>query len=204
MDESRKEHWEKVYETKTPDQVSWTQHVPQPSLDLINNLQLPTSANIIDIGGGDSRLVDFLLDAGFENITVLDISDKALQRAKQRLGKRAEKVTWIESDILMFKPERKYDLWHDRAAFHFLTTTEQTSAYARIAEAAVAGYMIVGSFSDEGPEKCSGLPISRYSETSLPAVFKNAFRKINCFKEDHNTPFNTVQNFVFCSFERIR
>lgn len=204
MDESRKEHWEKVYETKTPDQVSWTQHVPQPSLDLIKNLQLPTSANIIDIGGGDSRLVDFLLDAGFENITVLDISDKALQRAKQRLGKRAEKVTWIESDILMFKPERKYDLWHDRAAFHFLTTPEQTSAYVRIAEAAVAGYMIIGSFSDEGPEKCSGLPVSRYSETSLPAVFKNTFRKINCFKEDHNTPFNTVQNFLFCSFERIR
>lgn len=204
MNESRKDHWENVYETKTPDQVSWTQNIPQTSLDLINDLQLPKSANIIDIGGGDSRLVDFLLDAGFENITVLDISDNALQRAKQRLGTKAEKVTWIVSDILDFEPRRTYDLWHDRAALHFLTTSEQITEYVRIAESAISGYMIIGGFSEEGPAKCSGLPVNRYSEITLPAVFSNTFRKIKCFKEDHRTPFNTVQNFLFCSFERIR
>lgn len=202
MGETTKEHWEKVYETKTPDQVSWTQKVPQTSLDFIHSFNLAKTAKIIDIGGGDSKLVDYLLDEGFENITVLDISRSALDKAKQRLGRKAEKVNWVISDITEFQPHETFDLWHDRATFHFLTTVEQVGKYVAIARKAVSGYLTIGTFSDRGPDKCSGLFIKKYGEDNLVAEFQDGFEKIRCLTEDHITPFDTTQNFLFCSFKR--
>jgi len=201
MDEY-KQHWETVYQTKQANEVSWTQEVPQTSLDFIRSLNLPKSASIIDIGGGDSKLVDFLLDEGYENLTVLDISATALERAKARLGERAEKVNWIVADITDFKPDTSYDVWHDRAAFHFLTENEQIEKYLNIVHAAVTGFLLIGTVSEDGPKKCSGLEIKQYSGTSLENVFKRDFTKIACKTEDHITPFNTIQNFTFCSFKR--
>jgi cyclopropane fatty-acyl-phospholipid synthase-like methyltransferase len=202
MNSDAKQHWETVYETKNPEQVSWTQDVPKTSLNFIHSFGLMKSAKIIDIGGGDSKLVDFLLDENFENITVLDVSAKALDKAKQRLGKRADKVTWIVSDITYFKPDTSYDVWHDRAMFHFLTTKEQIAAYLNTARKAVTGYLIIGTFSNNGPKKCSGLNVQQYSEKTLTDELRNGFDKINCITEDHVTPFKTIQNFLFCSFKR--
>ncbi|REC43384.1 class I SAM-dependent methyltransferase [Chryseobacterium pennipullorum] len=198
-----KNHWEHVYETKTPDQVSWTQEKPKTSLDFIRSFALGKDARIIDIGGGDSNLADFLLEEGYENITVLDISAKALDRAKQRLGEAAGKVKWIVSDITSFEPAETYDIWHDRAAFHFLTTPEQVSKYIDIAEKNVRGYMILGTFSKNGPAKCSGLNIQQYDELSLSEKFEPSFEKIKCLTEDHTTPFDTIQNFIFCTFKKL-
>lgn len=197
-----KNHWETVYRTKNPSQVSWTQKIPQTSLSFIKSLNLSKNAPIIDIGGGDSKLVDFLLDEGFTDISVLDISGKALKRAKQRLGKKSENITWIESDITEFKPERSYDLWHDRAAFHFLTDRKKIDKYLETVRKAVDGYLIIGAFSENGPKKCSGLDIVQYSEETLPQLLKNGFKKLKCITVDHTTPFDTTQNFVFCSFKK--
>ncbi|MDD5151140.1 MAG: class I SAM-dependent methyltransferase [Flavobacterium sp.] len=202
MEISRKNHWETVYETKQPNEVSWTQEKPKTSLDFIYETKLGKSAKIIDVGGGDSKLVDFLLAAGYENITVLDISSKALEKAKKRLGKNAEKINWIVADITEFKPETTYDIWHDRAAFHFLTMQEQVETYAGIVEKWVSGFLIIGTFSENGPKKCSGLEIKQYSESELENQFLNRFKKLKCSKEDHITPFETVQNFTFCVFEK--
>ncbi len=202
MKNEKKNHWEKVYETKQPNEVSWTQGIPQTSLDFIHSLKLPKSAKIIDVGGGDSRLVDFLIDEGFENITVLDISDKALERAKKRLGKKAKNVNWVVSDVTDYEPETYFDVWHDRATFHFLTTTEEISAYINLARKAVKGFMTIGTFSENGPQKCSGLDIKQYSELELQEQLDGGFEKIKCITEDHQTPFGTTQNFLFCSFKR--
>jgi ubiquinone/menaquinone biosynthesis C-methylase UbiE len=202
--ETRKEHWEKVYATKQPNEVSWTQELPKTSLDFVHSFNLPKSASIIDIGGGDSKLVDNLLDEGFQNITVLDISEKAIKRAKQRLGDRAKKVNWIESDVTEFHPSTVYDCWHDRATFHFLTSSNDVNTYLAIARQSVpsGGGMVIGTFSDKGPKKCSMLDVHQYTEEELQQQLKNGFKKIKCVTEDHITPFNTTQNFLFCSFKR--
>lgn len=200
--EENKKHWETVYETKTPEQVSWTQEVPKTSIEFIQSFGLNKNAKIIDVGGGDSNLVDFLLEQGYENITVLDISKAALERAKKRLGKNAEKVKWIESDILDFMPAESFDIWHDRAAFHFLTKTEQIETYISTARNSVSGYLTIGTFSENGPKKCSGLDITQYSESELSETLANGFEKLKCINEDHKTPFDTIQNFTFCSFKR--
>jgi SAM-dependent methyltransferase len=202
MKETSQHHWDTVYKTKEPDQVSWTQDVPKTSLDFIHSFALSKTAKIIDIGGGDSKLVDYLLDEGFENITVLDISAEGLEKAKKRLGERAGKVTWVVCDITAFHPESKFDLWHDRATFHFLTTSEQVAKYMNTARQSVSGFLTIGTFSDNGPEKCSGLQIKQYSEEKLSAEFQNGFDKIRCITEDHITPFDTKQNFLFCSFKK--
>lgn len=203
MDTERKKHWETIYETKNPDEVSWTQDIPKTSLDFINSFQLPKSVKIIDIGGGDSKLVDYLLDQGYENLTVLDISEKALEKAKIRLGDKAKKINWIVSDITLFEPDTTFDIWHDRATFHFLTSPEQVSKYMEIAKKSVKEYLIIGTFSENGPKKCSGLDIKQYSEETLTAVLQDNFDKIRCVTEDHKTPFGTTQNFLFCSFKKI-
>ena len=202
---SYKSHWEKIYATKRQDEVSWYQPTPRVSLDFITELNIPKDASIIDIGGGDSYLVDNLLTAGFTNITVLDISGAAINKAKQRLGKKAEKINWIVSDINDLFVDKKFDCWHDRAAFHFLTTEDQIQKYLTIAQDHISknGRMIIGTFSTAGPEKCSGLPIKQYSEQTLSGVLKNWFEKIKCITTDHITPFNTIQNFLFCSFKKI-
>jgi ubiquinone/menaquinone biosynthesis C-methylase UbiE len=197
-----KKHWETVYETKNPDQVSWTQETPETSLEFIHSFGLKKTAKIIDIGGGDSTLVDCLLDAGFENISVLDISAKALEKAKNRLGEKANKVQWIASDITDFKPNTTFDVWHDRATFHFLTSPDQIKKYMSIARKSVNGFLTIGTFSQNGPKKCSGLQIKQYNEGQLTSELKNGFNKIKCVTEDHLTPFGTTQNFLFCSFKR--
>jgi 2-polyprenyl-3-methyl-5-hydroxy-6-metoxy-1,4-benzoquinol methylase len=200
--DERKSHWENVYTTKQPHEVSWTQEVPTTSLKIINSFNLDKSAGIIDIGGGDSNLVDFLLSDGYTNITVLDISGEALARAKKRLGAKADNVKWIESDITEFKPTEQYAVWHDRAAFHFLTTPEQIANYVATAAKAVTGYLAIGTFSENGPKRCSGLDITQYSEEKLENTFTASFKKTDCLTEDHTTPFNTTQNFIFCSFKK--
>lgn len=199
---NKKNHWEAVYENKRPDQLSWTQEVPTTSLDFIASVGAIKTAKIIDIGGGDSKLVDCLLAQGFENITVLDISEKALDKAKFRLGANAKKVNWVVADITDYAPDSPFDIWHDRATFHFLTTTEQVSRYLATARQSITGFMTIGTFSTLGPTTCSGLPIKQYSEEFLTASLKNGFAKIRCVLEDHQTPFNTTQNFLFCSFKR--
>jgi trans-aconitate methyltransferase len=198
---SQKTHWENVYKTKNTNEVSWTQKVPQTSLDFIKSFNVEKSAPIIDIGGGESNLVDFLIEEGFTDITVLDISEEALEKAKKRLGLKANNVKWIVTDITTFTPDRQYKVWHDRATFHFLTTNSEIQTYLSIAKMAINGYIAIGTFSENGPQKCSGLEIKQYSETQLQTVFSNEFEKIECVNENHTTPFNTVQNFTFCSFK---
>ena len=203
MENSIKKHWETVYETKNPNQVSWTQEIPKTSLNLIHSFNINKNAKIIDIGGGDSKLVDFLLEEGFQNITVLDISQKAIEKAQLRLGEKAKKVNWIVSNITDFKPPTQYDVWHDRAAFHFLTSQEQINKYLEIVKKAVSGYLIIGTFSENGPLKCSGLEIKQYSKETITELFQNEFQVLECFTEDHLTPFDTIQNFIFCSFKKL-
>lgn len=202
MKNETKNHWEKVYQTKEPNEVSWTQKVPQTSLNFIHSFKLPKTAKIIDVGGGDSKLVDYLLDEGYENLTVLDISATALERAKKRLGDKAKNVNWVVSDVTDYEPETAFDVWHDRATFHFLTTTEEIAAYLELVRKTVVGFMTIGTFSDAGPKKCSGLNIKQYSELELQQQLEAAFEKIRCITEDHQTPFGTKQNFLFCSFKR--
>jgi SAM-dependent methyltransferase len=201
-DSIKKNHWETVYETKNPDQVSWTQELPIDSIELIELFNVTKKASIIDVGGGDSKLVDYLLREGYEHITVLDISAKAIEKAKNRLGEQAKKVNWIVCDITKFEPKEKYDVWHDRATFHFLTTNQQIEKYIAIVNDAVSCYLSIGTFSNSGPTKCSGLDIIQYNEEKLTSLFNNGFEKINCKTKDHITPFNTIQNFLFCSFKR--
>jgi 2-polyprenyl-3-methyl-5-hydroxy-6-metoxy-1,4-benzoquinol methylase len=202
--ESEKDHWEKVFETKDPNEVSWFQVYPKTSVAFLELFNMPLNANIIDVGGGDSHFVDALLEKGYKNVYVLDISSKAIERAKKRLGDNAAKVHWIVSDIVDFKPEIKFDFWHDRAAFHFLTSEEKIHQYVSIAENAINknGYLILGTFSESGPKKCSGLEIKQYNERSMSFLFEINFERIRCITEDHITPFNTIQNFLFCSFKR--
>ena len=201
---SQKEHWEKVFETKQETEVSWYQQLPKTSLDFISKLNISKDAKIIDIGGGDSYLVDALLEQGFTNITLLDISAKAIDRIKNRLGAKANKVTFIVSDILDFNPVETYDLWHDRASFHFQTDAHQIEKYADIVSKAIVnnGHVVIGTFSENGPKKCSGLDITQYSEAKMKAVFESKFDLLDSFTEDHATPFDTIQNFIFCSFKR--
>lgn len=200
----KKAHWENVFSTKTEKEVSWYQEYPKTSVDFITALQLSLDAKIIDIGGGDSYLMDALLDLGYTNLTLLDISAKAIERIKSRLGDNASKVTFIVSDILDFEPSERYDFWHDRACFHFLTQSDDVANYSKIVSQAVAhdGKLFIGTFSDEGPKKCSGLEITQYNMESLRLVFERDFELSGCFTEEHPTPFDTTQNFLFCGFNR--
>jgi len=199
---NKKEHWENVFATKKETEVSWFQKMPERSLDFIENLGIAKDAKIIDIGGGDSYLIDVLLKNGFTNLTLLDISNNAIERIKKRLGASAEKVTFIVSDILDFHPTETYDLWHDRASFHFITEQNQIKSYTNLVSKAIAkeGKMVIGTFSENGPMKCSGLDITQYNANTLKSVFLSDFEVIDCITEDHITPFDTVQNFIFCSF----
>lgn len=200
----RKEHWENVFATKTQKEVSWFQDYPQTSIDYFTALELPLTAKIIDVGGGDSYFIDALLDLGYRNLTLLDISAHAINRIKGRLGERAQNVTFIESDIVDFIPFETYDFWHDRACFHFQTTSENIERYAKTAANAAGqgGHMFIGVFSDQGPAKCSGLTVKQYHSENLRYVFEKDFQLEGSFMEDHRTPFDTIQNFIFCGFRR--
>ncbi|MCW7461317.1 class I SAM-dependent methyltransferase [Leptospira limi] len=197
-------HWETIYTEKQPNEVSWTQEIPKLSLQLINHTNLPTSAKIIDVGGGESNLVDHLLELGYQNLTVLDISQNALNRCKQRLGEIGKNIKWIVSDITIFQSDIKYELWHDRAVFHFLTDPESILAYKNNLLKALNkdGELIIGTFSNDGPKKCSGLEIKQYTEETLAETFSPEFEPIEFQREDHHTPFGTVQNFVFGRFKK--
>lgn len=199
-----KDYWDNIYSTTAEDEVSWFQPYPKTSIDFIELFNLPQAANIIDVGGGDSHFADALLDKGYQNIWVLDISANAIERAKKRLGAKASKVHWIVSHVTEFEPEVQFDFWHDRAAFHFLTTEDKIYKYVSIAEDAIKqnGYLILGTFSENGPTKCSGLEIQQYSEASMSARFEIAFERIKCIQEDHLTPFNKKQSFLFCSLQK--
>ncbi|MCC9044433.1 class I SAM-dependent methyltransferase [Myroides sp. M-43] len=197
--ENIKEHWEGVYKTKTPDQVSWTQVKPIKSLHLILNSNVSKDAKIIDIGGGDSNLVDHLLEEGYTDITVLDISKTAIERAKKRLGDKANQVTWIDSNITDFKPTEKYAIWHDRAVFHFLNK-EEVKQYVDLVSKVVDKGIAIATFSKQGPLKCSGLDIIQYNSEDLNTLFEQSFTLKENFYEDHTTPFSTKQNFVYCHF----
>ena len=200
----RKQHWDKIYATKQPREMSWSQEYPSTSLDFVHQAHLDKHAHIIDIGGGNSKLVDFLLEEGFENISVLDISEEALNKTKQRLGDKAAKIHWIVCDVTEFQPTDTYDFWHDRATFHFLTTEPQIVQYLSAARHAVKenGYVTIGTFSEDGPKKCSGLDVRQYSEETLVSEMADGFKKIKCITEEHKTPSNVSQHFLFCSFRR--
>lgn len=201
----RKKHWEHIYKTKQLQEVSWFEPVPHTSLDFIKQLNVPKSAKIIDIGGGDSFLVDYLIELGYNQISVLDISAAAIARAKQRLGKQAQLATWIVADITEFDPSEKYDVWHDRAAFHFLTDNEERKRYVQTAHSALRenGAMILGTFSPDGPKKCSGIDIMQYDASDLEEQMSPEFEMLTCTNTNHNTPFNTTQNFTFCRFKKV-
>ena len=204
--QTNKQHWESVSATKEEKEVSWFQPYPKTSMEFLELFQLPLTANIIDIGGGDSHLVDALVEKGFQNIWVLDISANALEKAKQRLGGKANQVHWIATDVTEFIPPVQFDFWHDRAAFHFLTNEEAVNKYVSVAEKGIKenGYLVLGTFSENGPTKCSGLEIQQYNEASMSARFEFTFNRIKCITENHTTPFNTVQNFLFCSFQKSK
>ena len=202
----RKIHWDRIYYTKKPDECSWYQEVPETSLCLIKELNLPKSARIFDNGGGDSKLVDNLLELGYNNITVSDISELALEKVKNRLNKKAELVTWLVADEAYCCPSGHFDLWHDRAAFHFLTDNDEIKHYLDTVKTCVKqnGYFILAAFSEEGPVNCSGLDVTKYSEEEMTKLFSYGFIKVKCFKQDHITPFGTKQNFLYCVFKRSK
>jgi SAM-dependent methyltransferase len=200
----KKQHWENIYQNHQLTQVSWYEPIPDTSLTIIKRFNLPKDAAIIDIGGGDSLLVDYLLLMGYTNITVLDISAKAIERAQARLGDKAGVVKWLVHDVLDFIAVEKYDVWHDRAAFHFFTDINDQERYLARAHQYLkpCGYLVLGTFGADGPDNCSGLPVQQYSENTLANLFSRYFEKIKCLTKMHITPFNTIQSFVFCSFQK--
>lgn len=202
---NKKDHWESVYSNKKSTEVSWYQQHPEYSLNLIKATGVDTSARIIDIGGGASTLVDFLLDAGYQNISVLDIAHSAIEQAKSRLGNRADKVEWLERDITEFSADVDFDLWHDRAVFHFLKDEADRSSYVSALSSALKpdAHVIIATFGLDGPEKCSGLEVVRYSPETMSAVLGNNFELVETSTEEHKTPGEASQSFVYCRFRRV-
>tara|TARA_B100001093_G_scaffold200455_2_gene192588 strand:+ start:4696 stop:5316 length:621 start_codon:yes stop_codon:yes gene_type:complete len=199
-----KSHWENIYENKNENEVSWFQKNPETSTDLIKSSNIDKTSKIIDVGAGVSRLVDNLLELGFYNIDVVDISRNAINKTKTRLGKKSELVNWIESDIINFKTNKKYQLWHDRAVFHFLNEKSQIESYRNLAENLLesGSTLIIGTFSVNGPNKCSGLSVKQYDENSIRNVFKNKFEVVSHETVIHDTPFKTKQEFIFSTFKK--
>ena len=197
-------HWDRVYIKKGTEERTWYQAVPTTSLELINICNASLDASIIDVGGGDSLLVDHLLDLGYRDLTVLDISETAVEKTKKRLGTMADQVNWLVADAATFTPKATYDLWHDRAAFHFLTYEAEAQRYVETAQRHLkkGGHLIIGTFSEEGPDTCSGLAVKQYSKASLTERFKPYFEKIQCEYVDHITPSGMTQNFIFCLFKK--
>ncbi|MFN8007504.1 MAG: class I SAM-dependent methyltransferase [Terriglobia bacterium] len=196
-----KKHWDSIYSTKESTQVSWYQEHPVLSLHLIEHTGVDKEHQIIDVGGGTSTLVDDLLASGFNHITVLDISATALAMARQRLGIQADKVSWIEADITKASlPHQFFDLWHDRAVFHFLREPEERHRYIQAVQHSVktGGHVIVATFATDGPARCSGLDIVRYSPESLHSEFGDDFRLVESTRETHTTPFGVEQKFIYC------
>lgn len=197
-------HWSEVYRTKSSDDVSWYQPMPEPTLRALERLGLPNSTSLLDVGGGASNLVDSLMERGWSDLSVLDIAAPALEIARTRLGERAAQVDWTVADITAWLPGRTYDVWHDRAVFHFLTGAEEREGYRRAMLAGVApgGLIIIATFALDGPEKCSGLTVQRYDPDSLSRELGSAFRLIDAWAETHVTPGGGSQAFNWCVFRR--
>jgi 2-polyprenyl-3-methyl-5-hydroxy-6-metoxy-1,4-benzoquinol methylase len=204
-DTDRGAHWENVYRTKGEREVSWFQETPASSLELIRSVGATRASAVIDIGGGASRLVDALVAEGYEAVTVLDLSESALAATKTRLGQTTAGVTWIVADVTKWKPTQRYDVWHDRAAFHFLTDAADRSAYVECLRETLrpGGYAVIATFALDGPERCSGLPVIRYDAASLGEVLGDAFNLAETRRHDHHTPMGSMQRFQFSVFRRV-
>ncbi len=198
----RRDHWERIYRTRRSDELSWYQAQPQTSLRLIASAGVKKDARILDAGGGDSRLVDSLLDQGFSNVTVLDVSSHALKKARERMGERARRVSFICGDVLELQLTRPFDLWHDRAVFHFLTDANDRAAYVRAVLKGLrpGGHLIIATFSPEAPPKCSGLDVVRYSSESLSDELGDRFQFVESVRQLHVTPGGVEQQFGFSRF----
>ena len=203
MNNNLKNHWENIYKNKNEDEVSWFQQIPSSSIKLIQSIGID-NPKIIDVGSGRSKLLKSLIDIGYNNLTYLDISEAALKRSKEFLGDQSNKVKWIVEDILNFKTEEKFDIWHDRAVFHFLTEQNLIEKYVDLVSRNISndGHLIIGTFSENGPLKCSGLNVSRYSKKLIQETFIRNFDLKHTFHIDHITPFSTIQNFQFSLFKK--
>ena len=201
MNYNLKLHWEKIYDEKNEDEVSWFQKETNESIKMIQSAGIE-NPKIIDVGSGRSRLLKNLIEIGYNDLTYLDISEHALEKSKEFLGEQSNKVRWISKDILSFKTDEKFDIWHDRAVFHFLNEENLIRKYIEIVEKNISesGHLIIGTFSENGPLKCSGLEVRRYSEKVIEKLFNRSFKLIDSFYYDHVTPFNTTQNFLFSHF----
>jgi 2-polyprenyl-3-methyl-5-hydroxy-6-metoxy-1,4-benzoquinol methylase len=204
MNSGRLAHWQNVYREKAENQVSWFQETPAISLELIEAVHPKFDSAIVDIGGGASRLVDRLAREGYRDLTVLDVSENAIAMARARMGEPAEAVKWIVADVTQWEPTRRYDLWHDRAAFHFLTQAPDRNAYVECLASALrpGGHAIIGTFAMDGPERCSGLPVIRYDGALLSATLGKAFALVETRRHDHGTPMGGVQRFQFSIIRR--
>ncbi|MDP6351238.1 MAG: class I SAM-dependent methyltransferase [Alphaproteobacteria bacterium] len=202
---ARREHWESAYRAKPVEELTWYQDTPRVSLAMIRATGLRAAGRILDVGGGASTLVDHLLDAGYENLSVLDFSEAGLNRARQRLGRRAGRVRWITADVTEWRAPHRVDLWHDRAVFHFLTEPTDRDAYLAVLRQSLEprGHLILSSFALDGPEKCSGLPVRRYDSEAFGALLGGEFSLRDSQYEDHQTPAGVVQKFITCRFRRL-
>jgi len=197
-------HWDHIYSSKNENDVSWYQEYPKTSMDLINKYSTDKSISIIDIGSGRSKTLKNLIEQEYDDLTYLDISKEACFKSKISLGKKQDLVQWHVDNVLDFKTKKNFSIWHDRAVFHFLISKEDVIKYKQVAIKNIVkgGYLILGTFSENGPEKCSGLEVSRYSAESISEVFKPEFKLVESFTTDHKTPFNTTQNFLFSIFKK--
>ena len=199
---SGKEHWERVYNKNRTEELGWYQDYPEMSLKLIAATGVGGHGNIIDVGGGTSKLAGILLDKGYRRLTVLDISGSSIEKAKLQLGEKSKQITWIEADVTQFDFTERFDIWHDRAVFHFLTDPVDRGKYVGVLNQALkpGGHLIISTFGLKGPPRCSGVNVVRYSAETLHYEFGNTFVMIESFDEVHNTPSNVQQNFVYCRF----
>lgn len=204
MNSDLKSHWENIYSSKNEDGVSWFQEYPKTSINLIEKYSSNKSISIIDIGSGRSRILKNLIENEYENLTYLDISQEASFKSKISLGNKQDLVQWHVVNVLDFNADNNFAIWHDRAVFHFLISKEDIEKYKQVALKNIVqgGYFILGTFSENGPEKCSGLNVSRYSPESLKKIFNPEFKMIESFTIDHKTPFDTSQNFLFSIFKK--
>ena len=202
---SRKDHWENVYKKKSPIEVSWYQSKPSISLSIISSLSIEKDENLIDVGGGASTLVDYLLEEGFKNISILDLSSNALEQAKKRLGEKSKLVNWQAEDVTNYSPKKTYSLWHDRAVFHFLTERSDKEKYKKVLESSVrvGGYVIIAAFSIGGPKKCSGLDIVQYDAEKIRRELGQNYKLIEEKSESHVTPDGKEQLFGYNVFTKI-
>ncbi len=198
-----KKHWEKIYKNKEIDETSWYQENPEQSLNLISSTKLPKESSIIDVGGGESLLANKLIESGYRNITVLDISSTSIRKVKKRLGRNSKNIEFVLSDILEYDTSKRFDVWHDRATFHFLINELDIKKYVKLLDQLIksGGYLIIATFSTKGPDMCSGLDVKQYSKESMKKIFNN-FRLVKSLEANHRTPSGKIQKFIYCMFKK--